>query len=147
MNKRQGEPLPLEVQQLLAPFFPDFDLNRVRVFEGIPRYVSIAAAGEPIGYTDRNRIYFAPGAYRIDSPEGLALIAHEIAHCRQYQQFGKWNFRAKYLSAYFRNRWRGMNDKIAYAQIPFEIEARAVERKVLSILLRLGTEPGAVATR
>ncbi|MBP6821214.1 MAG: DUF4157 domain-containing protein [Acidobacteria bacterium] len=138
--KRQGEPLPLEVQQLLAPFFPGFDLSRVRIFEGIPRYVSIAAAAEPIGYTDRNRIYFAPGAYRIDTPEGLALIAHEVVHCRQYHELGKWKFRAKYLSSYFQNRWRGMNDKVAYAQIPFEIEAREVERKVLSALFRLQSE-------
>ena len=137
---RQGEPLPLEVQQLLASFFPDFDLSRVRVFEGIPRYVSIAAAAEPIGYTNGWRIYFAPGAYRIDSAEGLALIAHEVEHCRQYQQLGTWRFRFKYLQAYFRNRWRGMDDKVAYAKIPYEIEARQVERKVLSALFRFQSD-------
>lgn len=139
MNQR-GEPLPLEVQQLLAPYFPDLDLSRVRIFEGIPRYVTITAAAEPVGYTDGWKIYFAPGFYRIDTPQGLALIAHEIAHCRQYHELGKWNFRAKYLAAYFQNRRDGMDAKIAYAQIPFEIEARAVESRVLLALLQLQSE-------
>lgn len=138
--KRQGEPLPLEVQQLLAPFFPGFDLSRVRIFAGIPRYVSIAAAAEPIGYTNGWRIYLAPGFYRIDTVEGLTLIAHEVEHCRQYEQFGTWQFRFRYLLAYFQNRWRGMDAKVAYTQIPFEIEARAVERNALSLLLRLQAE-------
>lgn len=140
MSRRQGEPLPLEVQQLLAPFFPGFDLCRVRIYENIPRYARIASAIDPLGYTDRNRIYFAPGAYRIDTAEGLALIAHEIEHCRQYHEHGTWRFRAKYLAAYFQNRRRGMNDKVAYAQIPFEIKARRVERKVYAALLRLQSE-------
>lgn len=138
--KRSGEPLPLEVQQLLAPYFPNLDLSRVLIFEGIPRYVAIAAAAEPVGYTDGWKIYLAPGFYRIDSPEGLALIAHEIVHCRQYHELGKWNFRAKYLTAYFRNRRDGMDAKAAYAQIPFEIEARAVESNVLLALLQLQSE-------
>ncbi len=135
--KQRGEPLPLEVQQLLAPFFPDLDLSRVRIFEGIPRYVSITAVAEPIGYTDGWKIYFAPGYYRLDSAEGLALIAHEIVHCRQYHQFGKWGFRTKYLSAYLQNRRNGMVEKIAYEQIPFEIEAREIEHNVLSALLQI----------
>ena len=136
----QGEPLPLEVQQLLAPFFRDLDLSRVRIHEGIPRYVTIAAAAEPIGYTDGWQIYFAPGYYRIDSPEGLALIAHELAHCRQYHELGKWRFRAQYLAAYFQNRRNGLDAKTAYAQIPFEIEARKVERETLAMLLGLQAE-------
>lgn len=138
--KWEGEPLPLEVQQLLAPFFPGFDLSRVRVSEPIPRYVRLFSTNEPLGYTDRNRIYFAPGAYRIDCAEGLALIAHEVAHCWQYQELGTWRFRAKYLLAYFRNRLRGMNAESAYAQIPFEIEARAVEGRVLLALMHLQSE-------
>ena len=135
--KRKGEPLPLEVQQLLAPFFPDLDLSRIRMFEGIPRYVTVAAATTPIGFTDEWKIYLAPGYYRIDTAEGLALIAHEITHCQQYQQFGKWGFRARYLSAYIQNRRNGMTEKIAYEQIPFEIEAREIEQSVLATLLYL----------
>ena len=134
--KRRGEPLPLEVQQLLAPFFPGFDLSRVRIHQGIPRYV----IATPIGYADRNNIYLAPGYYRVDTAKGLALIAHEITHCRQYQQHGTWRFRAKYLAAYIKNRRSGMPHIQAYLKIPFEIEAREVEAKVLAALLRLQSQ-------
>jgi len=140
MRQKRGEPLPPEIQQVLAPFFPDFDLSRVRVIEGIPRYVTIAGSVEPLGYTDCWNIYLAPGAYRIDSAEGLALIAHEIVHCRQYRQHGKWRFRAKYLAAYVKNRRQGMTGKQAYFKIPFEVEAREVERKVYLALMYLQSE-------
>ena len=133
MKQPRGEPLPPEALQLLAPFFPGFDLSRVRIYEGIPRYV----IANPVGYADRNRIYLAPGFYRVDTAEGLALVAHEIAHCRQYQQHGAWRFRAKYLAAYFNNRRSGMSHDRAYLEIPFEVEARKIERKVRAALSRL----------
>ncbi len=122
--------MPLEVQQHLAPFFPGFDLSGVRIHEGIPRYV----IANPIGYADRNNIYLAPNYYRVDTAEGLALIAHEVTHCRQYQQHGAWRFRAKYLAAYFKNRRSGMSHDQAYLKIPYEIEAREVERNVYAAM-------------
>jgi hypothetical protein len=128
--KRKAVKLPEEVVQLLAPFFPGFDLNRVRIHEGVPRYV----VGDPVGYADRHNIYLAPGAYRVDTIEGLVLIAHEVAHCRQYHQHGTWRFRARYLAAYFKNRWRGMNHLKAYRNISFEIEAREIEAEVHRVL-------------
>lgn len=139
-TKRRGEPLPLEVQQLLAPFFPGFDLCRIRVYEGIPRYVTFAGRIKPIGYTNQNRIYLAPGAYRVDTTDGLALLAHEIAHCRQYKNHGLWRFRAKYLAAYFQNRRRGMTEQNAYLNIPFEVEAREIEANVHLALRRVQSQ-------
>ncbi|MGE0127752.1 MAG: DUF4157 domain-containing protein [Blastocatellales bacterium] len=134
--RRAFESLPEEVVQLLSPFFPGFDLSRVRIYEGIPRYV----VANPIGYTDRCNIYFAPGAYRVDTSGGLALIAHEIAHCQQYQRHGTWGFRARYLTAYFKNRMRGMDHLKAYRNIPFEIEAREIEAEVHRALKKLSWE-------
>ncbi len=131
--KREPAKLPAEVVLLLAPFFPGFDLSRLRVYEGIPRYV----IGDPVGYADRDRIYLAPGAYRIDTIEGLALIAHEVTHCRQYRQHGTWRFRFHYLAAYFKNRLCGLNHHHAYRRIPFEIEARDVEAEVYRALQEL----------
>ncbi|HKX30148.1 MAG TPA: DUF4157 domain-containing protein, partial [Blastocatellia bacterium] len=75
-----------------------------------------------------------PGAYRARSIEGLSLLAHEITHCRQYREYGTWRFRALYLLAYFKNRWRRMSRLDAYLQIPFEIEAREVESEVAGAL-------------
>lgn len=131
--RRAGAPLPEEVVALLAPFFPGFDLSRIRIYEGIPCYV----AGDPVGYADRCNVYLAPGAYRVDTVEGLALIAHEVAHCLQYHKHGTWRFRARYIAAYFRNRWHGMNHLKAYRNIPFEIEAREIEAEVYRALKRL----------
>jgi len=131
--KRDDVILPEEVVALLTPFFPGFDLSRIRVCEGIPRYL----LGDPVGYADRYRIYFAPGAYRVDTIEGLSLIAHEVAHCLQYHKHGAWRFRARYLASYFKNRMRGMNHLKAYRSIPFEIEAREVEEQVYRALKTL----------
>jgi hypothetical protein len=128
--KRRAEALPEEVVALLSPFFPGFDLNRVRILEGVPRYV----IGRPVGYADRDNIYLAPGHYRIDTIDGLALIAHEVAHCRQYHQYGTWPFRFRYIAAYFRNLLRGMNHLKAYRNIRFEIEAREIEAEVYGAL-------------
>src|SRR6266540_1915613 len=91
----------------------------------------------PVEYADRYRIYFAPGAYRVDTIEGLSLIAHEVAHCLQYQRHGAWRFRARYLAAYFKNRLRGMNHLRAYRSIPFEVEARVAEEQVYRALKTL----------
>ncbi len=131
------ERLPREVRQLLAPFFPGFDLRRIRIYEGIPWYVK----GRPQGYADRNRVYLETGAYRIDSIEGIALLAHEITHSRQYRHYGTWLFRARYLGAFFLNRIRGMSRREAYLNNPFEIEAREIEARVFLTLRRL-REPG-----
>src|SRR5690242_13998139 len=133
MKPRRGEPLPPEIQQLLAPFFPGFDLGRIRIHEGIPLYV----VANSVGYADRDRIYLAPGFYRVDTAEGLALIAHELTHCRQYQRYGAWRFRARYLSAYVNNRHSGMPHDQAYMEIPFEVEARNIEQKVYAAMSRL----------
>jgi hypothetical protein len=122
--------LPQEVRQVLAQFFPGFDLDQVCVYDGIPWYI----VGKPIGYADRHKIYLAPEAYRIDTIEGLALIAHEITHCRQYSEHGAWLFRARYLKEYFKNRLRGMTRRDAYFYNSFEIEAREMEEMVFQAL-------------
>jgi len=118
--------LPQKARKLLAPFFPGFDLTELCIFEGIPWYV----LSRPEGYADRNNIYLLPGLYQVDSIDGLALLAHEIEHCRQYREHGTWHFRARYLAAYFKNRLRGMSGREAYLNISFEIKAREVEKQV-----------------
>jgi Domain of unknown function (DUF4157) len=124
--------LPQEARNLLAPYFPGFDLEELCIFEGIPWYV----LSRPEGYADRNNIYLLPGLYQVGSIDGLALLAHEIEHCRQYRELGTWHFRARYLSAYFKNRLRGMSRRDAYLNISFEIEAREIEKQVYLSLKR-----------
>ncbi len=121
--KRAEFVLPTEAIRALQPFFPAFDLARVRLREGIPRYV----IGEPLGYVENRTIYLRKGAFQPDTTDGLALLAHEIAHCQQYERVGTLRFLVRYAGAYFRNRLRGMNHDAAYLNIPFEIEARMIE--------------------
>lgn len=124
--KSPAEELSEEIVAVLAPFFPDLDLARVRIHHGIPFYVR----GNPIGYTDRYRIYLDHGAYRVDTIDGIALLAHEIVHTRQYRDYGTWTFRLLYFYFYAMNLLRGMSRKEAYLNVPFEIEAREVEARV-----------------
>ena len=128
--KRAACALPSEAISALQPFFPDYDLARVSIRTGIPRYV----IGDPLGYADRDTIYLQKGAFKPDTTQGLALLAHEIAHCRQYARCGTWRFRRLYLQSYWRNRRQGMNHESAYWHIPFEIEARAIEELVFETL-------------
>ncbi len=140
---RKPDRLPREARQLLAPFFPGFNLGRVRIYERIPWFV----LGKPVGYANRHKIYLAPGAYQTASVGGIALLAHEIAHCRQYSEYGTWRFRATYLFSYFKNRWRGMSRREAYLNIPFEIEAREIEAKVYSELRRMRSRQSEFVSR
>jgi Domain of unknown function (DUF4157) len=128
--------LPQGARKLLAPFFPDFDLGEICIFVGIPWYV----LSRPEGYADRNNIYLLPGLYQVSSIDGLALLAHEIEHCRQYRKHGTWHFRARYLADYFKNRLRGMSRRDAYLNISFEIEAREIEKQVYSSLQISGSD-------
>lgn len=58
------------------------DLRRVRVFDDEAANKACAAVGARAFATGEN-IYFAAGAYDPSSPEGIELIAHEVAHVAQ----------------------------------------------------------------
>jgi hypothetical protein len=122
--------LPDYIKKMLAPYFPEIDLGDIRVRERVPWYVPVQATA----YANRNRIYFASGCYDPDSPEGIALIAHELSHCAQYKNYGAWRFRVLYIISWLRELWRhGSFDK-AYSQNRFEVAARAVEERVFADL-------------
>ena len=126
--------LPPDVQRLLAPHFPGFDLRQIRVHLTIPRHVRLFAVINPAAYTAGDHIHFAPDAYDDASVAGLALIAHEVTHCLQYRKYGRVQFQLLYLMHYLANKKRGMSDAQAYEEIPFEVEARAKEREVFDRL-------------
>jgi GNAT superfamily N-acetyltransferase len=72
------------------------------------------------------RIFFSRGAAQAiasHSPEGLALLAHELTHVEQYRRHGIARFLCRYLSGYLRGRARGGSHAEAYAGIAFEREA------------------------
>lgn len=122
--------MPDYIKALLAPYFPELELEDVCIREGIPRYVPMNAAA----YTNRNHIYFAPGRYDPDSLEGIAMIAHELAHCAQYKNYGVWRFRVLYIGSWLIELWRHRSLNQAYSQNRFEVAAREVEERVFADL-------------
>ena len=132
-DKSKAQPLPDHVKAILAPYFPAFELGQIRVFEGIPFYVTMEATA----YTDGNHIFFKLGAFDPDSIAGIALIGHEVTHSVQFQKHGKWRFRASYLTNWGKQYKAHRNFNHAYYYNEFEIEARAMEERIYSDLLSL----------
>src|SRR5215216_2276503 len=122
--------LPEYVKKLLAPYFPEIELEDICIREGIPWYVPMNV----VAYANRNHIFFARGRYDPDSLEGIAVIAHELAHCAQYKSYGTWRFRVLYVSHWLRGLWRHRSFYKAYSRNHFEVAARAVEKRVFADL-------------
>jgi hypothetical protein len=132
MSRQRGggaaaiDALPECVKNLLAPYFPGLDLGLIRLRAGLPWYVPMRADA----YADSDCIYFARGKYDPHSAEGIALIGHEVAHCLQYRRFGKWRFRALYVSSWAVGLRRHLSLGKAYASNRFEREAALLQRKI-----------------
>jgi hypothetical protein len=126
MIKRWPLKLPALVKCLLAPYFPGLDLEAIRIHEGIPWYVPKAA----VAYTDCYQLYFAPSCYDPYSVAGLALLGHELTHSLQYQTWGKWRFRASYSCLWALGLLHYRSFEQAYGYNWFEVEARAMERRL-----------------
>ena len=125
-ERRQGQPLSPLLRAQLGKYFPELDLDPVRLHQGVPRYVP----GRPAGYVSRQRIFLAAGALQFADAEFLALVAHELVHVRQYRELGPWRFRCAYLWEYLAGRLRGQEHAAAYRNISFERAAREVEERV-----------------
>lgn len=149
MNKRgrilradqsKAQPLPDHVKEILAPYFPTFDLGQIRVFTGIPFYVTMDATA----FTDGNNIFFKPGAFDPDSIEGIALIGHEVTHSVQFQMHGKWRFRGRYLSNWGQRLREHRSFAHAYFYNEFEFEARTMEQRIFDDLTKRQLERGSL---
>ena len=68
--------------------------------------------------TRGHRIYVRPGACRTDTVEGLALLAHELAHVGQYRRGATW---LTFVLSYLRH---------GYWNSPLEIAAREAAERV-----------------
>lgn len=54
------------------------------------------------------------------------LLRHELVHVRQWRELGIVRFAWRYLGEYVAARRRGADHHTAYADISFEVEARAL---------------------
>ena len=122
--------LPRNVKRRLVDYFPELDLDEIQIKAGIPWYVPMKVDA----YTNCNRIYFARGKYRPKSLAGIALIAHELAHCAQYKVHGAWRFRIMYALSWLAGLLRHASFNEAYLQNRFEAEARVIEDMVYNDL-------------
>ncbi len=59
------------------------------------------------------------------------LLRHELVHVRQFRELGTAGFFARYLSAYFRNRFNGFGHWDAYLRIPLEVEAEWIAQRTM----------------
>jgi YD repeat-containing protein len=120
------------LKRVLAPYYPEIDLNNVSIHHYIPpgpRFWS-----NPDGYTVANDVYFKH--YDPSSLDGFTNLAHELSHVVQFAQLGLGVFAAEYVQEYLRNRKQGMSPGDAYFNISFEKGARArALNTVTSILL------------
>jgi len=70
-------------KRMLAPFIPKVDLDSADLRDGqVPWWLR----RQYRGVTIYNRIYLRPGVYNPASPEGLALLGHELVHVGQYRR-------------------------------------------------------------
>jgi hypothetical protein len=72
-----GEPLPPNVRQKMESFF-GASFSDVRVHVG-PHASAIGA----LAFTQGSHIHFAPGQYNPATPQGQAVLGHELAHVVQ----------------------------------------------------------------
>ncbi len=78
--KRKAQELPPILRRKMESFF-ETDLSAVRVHVG-PEAPAIGALAFTLG-TD---IYFAPGQYQPDTPQGHELLGHELTHVLQQRE-------------------------------------------------------------
>jgi hypothetical protein len=81
--------------------------------------------------TLRRTIYFHPEVEDGWTDENLArLLAHELAHVRQFRRLGVGPFVIRYTFDYLKGRRTGLGHRAAYAAIELEVEAREAEAEV-----------------
>ncbi|HET7841455.1 MAG TPA: DUF4157 domain-containing protein [Terriglobia bacterium] len=76
-----GQPLPASVRTQLEPRFGQ-DFSPVRIHTD-PQAAKSAVALNAEAYTVGRHVVFGPGRCRPETPDGLHLIAHELAHSIQ----------------------------------------------------------------
>ena len=84
---------------------------RITTSRRLPRQADAMTVGRTV--------YVRPG-----HEQSQALMAHELVHVRQWQQYGWFGFLRRYLWAYARNLVALRDHMDAYRAIPFEAEAR-----------------------
>ncbi len=125
---------PIKVSQTaierLRPYADEQSLRdaRVRVtppWSWVPQLLGATAT------TLGNDICFRSGRYREHDAIGLALIAHECRHVRQYREMGALSFLAQYILGALRVRFRHAEHPLELEPLVLQAQARAELRAAL----------------
>lgn len=127
--------LPEETRRALAALYPSLDLGRVRFHRGIPHFLARIGSGITLpGVLAPRlcRIYIRRWAWHPETPDGLALLAHEAFHALQMQEVGPGvgmvrPFIVLYLACAAGNGFH-------YRSHPLEVDAYRFEGRLRSFL-------------
>ncbi len=109
----------------LKDFVPEEDLRRMRVVTA-PPWCWLPVILKMSAITFAPFVIFRQGRLRIETPSGLALIAHEAVHIGQVREL-RWKFYPRYLWGQFQCRFQ--HDKH-----PMEIPGILVQREARRVL-------------
>ncbi len=128
MSRAPGRLSP-EVIERLAPYvdrqsLQSFRARTVPPWSWVPRLLGTGAV------TLGNDVTFKPGAYHLDTARGLALVAHECVHVRQYREMGPVPFLFRYIRGAFAVRFE-------HGRHPMEMDANALQARVRAELERV----------
>ena len=117
--------VPECVRRVVAPVYPDMDLDGVRFHEGLPFYAFLGPGAITVG----PNVYFRQGRFDPCSCDGIALIVHELYHIRQGADGpGFWFLRPFYL----RYIWLWVRHGLARGRKhPLEEPAYKLQREVM----------------
>lgn len=121
-----SRPLPPAVIDDLARFRPRGDLEAMRLHVGgllgrVPPLFNASAM------TFGTRVLIRARSYRLDTPWGLALIAHESGHIPQWREYGPLGFLLRY--------GRGLlTSRFDHDTHPMEAELVAEQRRIRAAL-------------
>jgi hypothetical protein len=121
--------IPPPLAERLLPEFEN-EVRRARLHAGPFARVLTSVAGSSAIVFGR-RIFLAASAASTrgaDAPATVELLAHELAHVRQYRRYGMAAFLGRYVGEYLRSRLAGASHRDAYRGISFEREAERAAR-------------------
>lgn len=111
----------------LQPWFPDLDLDRVRLVHRGPMSWFVRTVLRQGAMTFAPFVFFGKHRYDSASPRSLALLAHELRHIEQYREMGHLRF----LFTYSRDRIKAG----AYSRdLPLEAGPYALQDDVRAVL-------------
>ena len=149
-------PLPERVRAQLRPFFTGQVVGGVRLASAVLERAVFAVDPErarqlfalspdgTVAITLGDVITFAPGQYRPDCVEGLALVGHELVHVAQYTTLGRERFLERYfLTETLKRLLSGglATGAVDPARNQLEVDAYCHQEEICRALARAGALP------